>query len=138
MGHIVSKNGISTDEEKVQVIVNMPRPKNAKEVQAFMGHSGYYCRFILQYASIAQPLYALIVAYDWTDEGEQSSQKLKNTLINVPILKAPDWNKVFHVHIDAFNFAIGCVLAQLGEHNMDFWSLMLAGSSTMQKRTTQQ
>ena len=38
MGHIVSKkNGICTDEEKIKVIVNMPRPKNAREVQAFMG-----------------------------------------------------------------------------------------------------
>ena len=85
-----------------------------------MGHCGYYRRFIFQYASIAQPLYALIVAYDWTDECEQSFQKLRTTLIEAPNLRAPDWNKVFHVHIDASNFAIGCVLAQPGEHNMDF------------------
>ena len=70
LGHFVSKNGICTDEEKIKVIVNMPRPENAREVQAFMGHCGYYKRFIFQYASIAQPLYALIVAYDWTDECE--------------------------------------------------------------------
>ena len=70
LGHIVSKNGICTDEEKIKVIVNMPKPKNDREVQAFMGHCGYYQRFIFQYASIAQPLYALIVAYDWTDECE--------------------------------------------------------------------
>ena len=75
LGHIVSKNDICTDEEKIKVIVNMPRPKNAREVQAFMGHYGYYPRFIFQYASIAQPLYALIVAYDWTDECEQSLSK---------------------------------------------------------------
>ena len=60
--HIVSKNGICKDEEKIKVIVNMPRTKNAREVQAFMGHCKYYRRFI--YASIAQPLYALIMAYD--------------------------------------------------------------------------
>ena len=40
--------------------------------------------------------------------------------MEAPILQAPDWNKVFHVHIDASNFAIGCILAQPGEHNMDF------------------
>ena len=119
LGHIVSKNGIFTDEEKIEVIVNMPRPKNAREVQAFMGHCGYYRRFIFQYASIAQPLYALIVAYDWTDECEQSFQKLRTTLIESPILRASDWNKVFHMHIDASNFATGCVLTQPGEHNME-------------------
>ena len=115
LGHIVSKNGVCTNEEK-----NMPRPKNARKLQAFMGHCGYYQRFIFQYASIAQPLYALIVAYDRTDECEQSFQKLRNTLMEAPILQAPNWNKVLHVHTDASNFAIGCVLAQLGEHNMDF------------------
>ena len=40
--------------------------------------------------------------------------------MNTPILRAPDWEKIFHVHIDASNFAIGCMLAQPGEHNMDF------------------
>ena len=39
--------------------------------------------------------------------------------MEAPILQALDWNKVFHVHINASNFAIGCVLAQPGEHNMD-------------------
>ena len=85
-----------------------------------MGHCGYYYRFIFQYASIAQPPYALIVAYDWIDECDRSFQKLKNTLIEAPILRAPNWNKVLYVHIDAFNFAIGCVLAQPREHNIDF------------------
>ena len=41
-------------------------------------------------------------------------------LVSAPILKAPDWNTPFHVHIDASNFAIGCILAQPSEHNMDF------------------
>ncbi|MCO5560567.1 hypothetical protein L7F22_014182 [Adiantum nelumboides] len=120
LGHIVSKNVISTDEEKIQAIVSMPRPINARGVQAFMGHCGYYRRIIYQYASIAQPLYALIVAFEWTNECIESFEKLRKALIDAPILRAPDWNKVFHVHIDASNFAIGCVLAQPGEHNMDF------------------
>ena len=56
LGLVVSKNGISTDKKKIQVIVNMPRLRNSKEVQAFMGHCGYYCNFMFQYVSIAQPL----------------------------------------------------------------------------------
>ena len=64
LGHIVSKNGICMDEEKIKVIVTMPRPKNAMEIQTFMGHYGFYQRFIFQYAYIAQPLYALIMAYN--------------------------------------------------------------------------
>ena len=40
--------------------------------------------------------------------------------MEAPILQALDWNKLLHVHIDASNFAIGCVLAQPGEHNINF------------------
>ena len=50
LGHIVSKNGISIDLAKIKVIVELPRPRNAREVQSFMGHCGYYRRFIYMYA----------------------------------------------------------------------------------------
>ena len=99
----------------------MSRPNNAKEVQGFMGHCNYYRRFIFRFASIAQPLYALIVIFKWTDKCEKAFEKLKDALINAPILRSPHWNKIFHQgHIDASNFSIACVLAQSGEHNMDF------------------
>ena len=58
--------------------------------------------------------------FEWTDECEEAFQNLKQALISAPILKAPDWNKIFHVHIDALAFAIGCILAQPHENNMDF------------------
>ena len=106
LGHIVSKNGICMNEEKFKVIVNMPKPENAREEQAFMGQCGYYQRFIFQYAYIDQPLYALIVAYDWKDECKQSFQKLRHTLMEAPILREPNWNKVFHVHSDASNLQL--------------------------------
>ena len=120
LGHIVSANGISTDEEKIKVIVDLPRPIHAKGVQIFMGHCGYYRRFIYMYADVARPLYALLIVFEWTDECEESFQKLKQALISAPILKAPDWNKIFHVHIDASAYAIGCILAQPHENSMDF------------------
>lgn len=85
-----------------------------------MGHYGYYRRFIFQYAYIARPLYALLVAFTWTEECDIAFEKLRSALIFAPILRAPDWNKIFHVHVDASNFAIGCDLAQPVEHNMDF------------------
>ena len=120
MGYIVSKNGISTNQDKIQVVLQLPRPTNAKEVQGFMGHCGYYRRFIFRFANIVRPLYALIVAFEWTQECDESFQKLKDALTNAPILRAPDWNVIFHVHVDASKFAIGCILAQPGENKMDF------------------
>ena len=120
LGHIVSKNGISIDADKVKVVAKLPCPTTAKGIQCFMRHCGYYCRFIYRYAKIAKPLYALLIAFEWTIECDQAFETLKKALVSAPVLKPPDWNKVFHVHIDASAYAIGCVLAQPHEHNMDF------------------
>lgn len=121
LGHIVSSNGISTDEEKIRVIVDLPRPVNVREVQSFMDHCRYYQRFIYMYAIIVRPLYSLITIFIWTEEEcQESFQKLKDALVKAPILKAQDWSKIFHVHVDASTFAIGCILAQPGDGNMDF------------------
>ena len=72
LGHVVFKNGISMDQDKTQVILQLPRPTNAKEVKGFMGHYGYYRRFIFCSANIAQPLHALIVIFEWTEECDES------------------------------------------------------------------
>ena len=120
LGHIVSMNGISIALDKINIIVDLPRPTNVKEVQAFMGHCGYYRWFIYMYAVIAKPIYGLITTFEWTDECKQSFEKLKTTLITAPIIKALDYSKAFHVHVDASAYAIGCILAQPGENQMDF------------------
>ena len=72
------------------------------------------------YAIIAKPLHKLITMFIWTKECEKSFCKLKACLTFAPILKSPDWNVIFHVHIDASKFGIGAILAQPGENNMDF------------------
>ena len=82
LGHIVSANGISTVEEKIKVIVELPRPVHAKGVQIFMGHYGYYRRFIYMYANVARPLYALLIVFEWTNECKEAFQKLKQALIS--------------------------------------------------------
>ena len=51
--------------------------------------------------------------------GSESFEKLKQALIIASILRSLDWTKPFHVHIDASNYAIGCILAQPYEGNMD-------------------
>ncbi|MCO5568245.1 hypothetical protein L7F22_021941 [Adiantum nelumboides] len=120
LGHIVSKNGISTDEGKIKVILELPPPNNYKSVQRFMGHVDYYRRFILLFDEIACPLYNLLIEFKWTEKSDQVYEVLKKALANAPILRAPDWNVILHVHIDASNFAVGCVLTQLGEHKLDY------------------
>ena len=102
------------------MILDLKIPKTPRDVQVFMGHYGYYRRFIYMYAKIARPLYKLLVNFEWTHECKVSFEKLKKTLVLAPILKALIWDQVFHVHIDASAYAIGCMLSQPGKFNKDF------------------
>ena len=67
------------------------------------------------YTELAHPLYRLLVLFEWIEECQQAYDDLKKSLSIAPVLRAPNWDLLFHLHIDASNFAIGCVLAQLGE-----------------------
>ena len=81
----------------------------------FLGHIGYYRKFIRQYSDITYPLEELLradVPYHWTSECHQSFELLKRKLVEAPILKFPDWSRKFHVHIDASALAVSAILAQ--------------------------
>ena len=110
LGHIVPK--ISTDLDKIKVIIDLPRLENSKGVQIFMGHCGYYRHFIYMYTAIARPLSTLFVVFEWNDKYDVTFEKLKANLVSAPMLKAQDWNTPFHAHNDASNFAIACILTK--------------------------
>ena len=84
LGHSVSKNGITADFDKINAIMKLLRPSNAKGVQVFMGHCGYYRRFIYMYAEIARPLYGLLKTFEWNNKCENAYELLKNALIQHP------------------------------------------------------
>ncbi len=56
LGHLVSERGIEVDKAKVEIIKKMPPPSSVKEVQNFLGHTGFYKRFIKDFSKIAKPL----------------------------------------------------------------------------------
>jgi hypothetical protein len=55
LGHIVSSKGIEVDKSKIELITKLPTPKTVKDVRSFLGHSGFYCRFIEGFSLIAKP-----------------------------------------------------------------------------------
>ena len=59
------------------------------------------------------------IKFEWTPECQESLDILKEKMVIAPILVFPDWNKEFRVHFDASSIALGVVLAQSGEGNID-------------------
>lgn len=66
LGHIVFSNGIQMDPEKIDKITQMKPPQNIKQLQTFLGLTGYYRRFIKDYAKTTSPLMILLRKYtEW-------------------------------------------------------------------------
>jgi len=55
---MVSAEGIDPQEEKIRSIQDWPVPKFVRDVRAFFGFASYYCKFVQNFASIAEPLSA--------------------------------------------------------------------------------
>ena len=60
LGHIISSEGIEVDKAKVDLIANLPNPKTVKDIRSFLGHAGFYRRFIKDFSSISKPLSNLL------------------------------------------------------------------------------
>ncbi|GJX52082.1 reverse transcriptase domain-containing protein [Tanacetum coccineum] len=118
LGHKISKNGIEVDKAKVDVIAKLPHPTTVKGVRSFLGHAGFYRRFIKDFSKISQPMTHLFeknTPFIFFDECIQAFETLKKKLTEAPILIAPDWDLPFELMCDASDFAIGAVLGQRHE-----------------------
>ena len=103
-GHDVSSQGIKVYLAKIEVIVGLPSPKTQKEVRIFLGHAGYYCRFIENFTKIAAPMFKLLtkdVEFQWTESCQSVFEVLKDKLSVAPILRGPDWSLPFYISMDA-------------------------------------
>ena len=108
LGHIISERGIEVDKAKVELISKLPSPTNVKTVRQFLGHVGFYRRFIRDFSKIAKLLYKLLEKYakfEWDVECQEKFEELHP-------LRAPDWNLTFKVMCDASDLAVGAVLGQ--------------------------
>ena len=115
MGHLVSERGIEVDQAKVEVISKLPPPVNVKGVRSFLGHAGFYRRFINDFSKIAKPLTNLLnndVKFNFDAECEKSFNLLKEALVTAPVVQPPDWELPFEIMCDASDFAVGAVLGQ--------------------------
>ncbi|RVW61817.1 Retrovirus-related Pol polyprotein from transposon 17.6 [Vitis vinifera] len=115
LGHIISEKGIEVDKAKVELIAKLPSPTTVKGVRQFLGHAGFYRRFIKGFSSLSKPLCELLAKdakFIWDERCQHSFDQLKKFLTTTPIVRAPNWQLPFELMCDASDFAIGAVLGQ--------------------------
>jgi hypothetical protein len=103
------------DLAKVEAIEKLSYPKDIKGIRSFLGHAGFYRRFIKDFSKISKPLTNILhkdVPFSFTEDCVESFNVLKNALISAPIIQLPDWNLPFEIMCDASDYAVGAVLGQ--------------------------
>ncbi|GJV06707.1 reverse transcriptase domain-containing protein [Tanacetum coccineum] len=101
---------IEVDKAKVDFIAKLPHPTTVKGVRSFLGHAGFYRRFIQDFSKIARPMTHLLekeTPFIFSNECIESFNLLKKKLTEAPILVAPDWDLAFKIMCDASDYAVG-------------------------------
>ena len=118
LGHRILERKNEVDKAKVETIEKLPLPYSVKGIRSFIGHVGFYRRFIKDFSKIAKPLSNLLVQgapFEFDDKCMQSFLFLKEKLVSTPIVVAPDWDLPFELMCDARDYAIGAVLGKKRE-----------------------
>ena len=117
LGHVVTREGIGPDPEKIEAVVNFPAcdegkslKEQVKREQSFLGLCFYYRRHIYRFAMLAQPLTLLTkknMPFIWQSEQQESFTALKTALGLAPVFAHPDYNLPMEIIPDACGYGIG-------------------------------
>lgn len=113
LGHVVCKQGLMVDPNKIAVIINLESSRSVKQLREMLGHTRCYRKSIKAYAQIIMPMEKFLkkdTIFCWDEEFQHSLDVLKEKMVTAPILVFLDWNKEFHVHVDTSCIALGVVL----------------------------
>jgi hypothetical protein len=133
LGHLISEHGIEVDRAKIEVIEQLPPPVNIKGIRSFLGHAGFYRRFIKDFSHIARLLTNLLakdVPFEFDDACLKAFETLKKALTSALIIQPPDWSLPFEIMCDASDYVVGVVLGQCKDkkyHAIAYASKTLSG-----------
>lgn len=123
LGHVVSAGGVEPMWDKVEAIVNLPRPTNPSEVRSFIGMATYYCKFLDHYSHVKRPLTDLTkkeAVWVWGEAQEEAFTQIKAMLTSAPVLRNPDWSRPFILHTDWSKAGVGACLSQIAEDGKEY------------------
>jgi hypothetical protein len=132
LGHLVTRDGVKPDPEKIRAVRDFPKPRKVKDVRSFLGLCSYYRNFVCDFARIAGPINQLLrkdTPFLWGEEQETAFERLKEALITAPVLQSFDESRPVIIHTDASLYGIGAILLQKGpddkEHVVSYISRSL-------------
>ncbi|CAN6688478.1 unnamed protein product [Malus baccata var. baccata] len=113
--HIISEKGIEVDKSKVELVSSLPIPTIVREVRSFLGHAGFYHRFMKDFSMISRPLCRLLqkdVTFDMNEECVVAFNKHKELLSTAAVIMPPDWSLPFELMCDASDYVVDAILGQ--------------------------
>jgi predicted aspartyl protease len=115
LGHVVTRDGIKVDADKVKAMTQMRSPTNLHELRSFLGALNYYRKFLRNLAFEADVLYKLTQhnQFKWGEAEERAFTVLKEKLVHAPVLAHPNFKEPFIVQTDASDIGLGAVLSQV-------------------------
>uniref|UniRef100_A0A3P9JC12 Gypsy retrotransposon integrase-like protein 1 n=1 Tax=Oryzias latipes TaxID=8090 RepID=A0A3P9JC12_ORYLA len=159
LGHIVSRNGVETDPEKIAAIKTWPVPQTLKQLKSFLGFAGYYRRFVKDYSKIVKPLNELTAGYPplrkgqkgttcqrvyrnpkepfadrWTGSCQEAFECIKERLTSAPILGFANPKLPYVLHTDASTTGLGAALYQEQNGKMQVIAYASRGLSPSEAR----
>ena len=113
LGHKISTARLEVDQAKVSAIKTLLPPITIKGIRIFLGHAGFYMRFIKDFSKISRPLCRLLendTKFDFDESCRSAFEEIKFRLVTTPIMGIPNWNKGFEIMCDGSDYVMGVVL----------------------------
>lgn len=118
MGHVISKDGLKPDPEKVSAIKNMPKPTSKPEVLTLLGFINYISKFLPKVSDVSAPLKKLTIGqskFTWARQHDEALATIQQLVIQHPVLKFYNIEEEVTIQTDASDKGLGAVLLQSGQ-----------------------
>ena len=115
LGHKIYAAVLDVDQPKIVVIKTLMPPTTVKGKRSFLGHAGFYRRYIKDFSKISRPLCRLLEKdenFDFDESCRSAFKEIKSRLVSAPIMLTLDWSNEFEIMCDASDYAVGAVLGQ--------------------------
>ena len=121
LGYVVSSEGVATDPNNIQIIVDWPPPANVEDLRSFLGMAGYYRKFVKHFGWLSRPLTNLLKKgeqYIWKASHQESFEALKNAPITSLVLALPNFSEPFTMETDASDKYRGCAATRWASYSL--------------------